>query len=94
MSHTPVRLHPLRWLAMVLRLFAHLLKAWPLLLILLMLLSPITPHLLWEYDYRQVGTHKYKTQCRYIGVHGLKSQPAYGDCAFIQFINTHERTIL
>ena len=42
--YTPKRLRPLKVLAMIVRFIVRLLKLWPLLLIVMALLSPITPH--------------------------------------------------
>jgi len=76
------RLRPLRILAMGLRFIARLLQLWPLLLSAMLLISPITPHLRWNYHPENTDSR----QCDYMGVRGLKLRNTSG-CPFIAFMS-------
>jgi len=76
------RLRPLRILAMGLRFIARLLQLWPLLLGVTLLISPITPHLRWNYHPETQAS----VQCDYLGVHGYRVRNK-NSCPFIAFIS-------
>lgn len=78
-----------RWSAFAygLRLLANLLKAWPLLLLLALLLSPRTPHLLWSYRSAEMGSHRLERECFYLGIRGaVRHQPGL-HCPLIAMID-------
>lgn len=86
--YAPKKLRPLRLLSELLRGLASLLDLWPLLLLVALLLSPVSPHLRWTYTYEQHGNQRYYHACTYLGVRGLVPFPVvYGDCPVILMIN-------
>lgn len=74
------------------KLFAGLLKAWPITLIAIHFLSPIGVHMRWEYEY--VGHYSNKTflRCDYIGSRGvLEAVPHLPpDCPFFTILDSRE----
>ena len=83
-----VHVHPLRWLAFAIRGLAHLMRVWPLLLVLGLMISPIKPYMRWEYTYN-IHT-RYITHCTYIGLSGLQNYNASGSCPVIKFFDTRQ----
>jgi hypothetical protein len=83
--------NPLRLVSMCLRTLARLIQRWPLVLLAACIISPISPHVLWEYQYQIHGIKRYKTACTYVGFRGYVHLPAYGDCSFIDIIDTRGR---
>lgn len=86
-----IQIHPLRWCAAMLRIVARLLTIWPLLLIAVCVISPISPHVLYQYSYIQQGSHKLKLSCRYIGARGFVFYKKQGKCPVITLIDRRER---
>ncbi|GAB4182361.1 MAG: hypothetical protein Tsb002_03540 [Wenzhouxiangellaceae bacterium] len=78
-----------RWsvIAYGLRALAYLLKAWPLLLLLTLLLSPRTPHLLWTYRSVAMGPHRLDRDCLYLGIHGAVRHQPGRRCPLIALID-------
>lgn len=85
--YRPRRIKPWRVLAGAVRLLAMLIKAWPLALLTFVLLSPVTPHMLWEYTYTELGQHRVYQRCRYLGIRGWVNHRPGADCPFIALIN-------
>ena len=72
------------------RLFGALLRKWPLFVILLICVSPVGPHVRWEYQY--VGSYSNKTyiRCDYMGSRGLLEDVPHlpPDCPFIVILDS------
>ena len=80
-----------RWGAMGLRTLAHLLHHWPWLLLAAAFLSPISPHMLWQYDYIQhPGGNKLMIRCRYLGPHGFRPYKRGFDCPYFVLIDSRD----
>ena len=62
-----------------------LLMKWPLLLIAAFFLSPVGPHLLWEYHYR--GSRDVRFNCSYIGSRGLVHPGYVEGCPYIAWLD-------
>lgn len=79
-----------RWgkvFAFMLRGLAGLLSRWPLFVIAAILISPIGPHLRWQYTYQQHGTYLYMLDCQYIGSRGFVRYREDGKCPVIAIID-------
>lgn len=61
-----------------------------LLLIVIVLLSPLSPALLWEYEYNQIGSERAYTRCTYLGFRGLVTPDMRGDCPSIMMLNAND----
>lgn len=89
--YTQKRIRPLRLVAMGVRFIARLIKLWPLVLIIVVLTSPITPHIRWDYRYIDTGDTRLITHCRYLGVKGYV-HPGISECHLIAFF--HHQSLL
>ncbi|MCU7805675.1 MAG: hypothetical protein KZQ96_21015 [Candidatus Thiodiazotropha sp. (ex Lucinoma borealis)] len=87
MHYKPKRLHPFRLIAMVLRSLAGLLSVWPILALAAFFVSPIGPHMRWQYTYEQRGTHRQMIACEYLGSRGFVYYQRYGNCPFFTIID-------
>ena len=86
MSNRDRRLHALSLLAWTM---GRALRAWPLILVAAFFLSPVGPHLLWEYHYRD--SREYRFDCSYIGSRGL-IHPGYVEgCPYIAWLDARGR---
>ncbi|MEN8129338.1 MAG: hypothetical protein ABFS45_03915 [Pseudomonadota bacterium] len=85
--YTHKRLRPWRIVAMALRGLVSLLSIWPLLLIAAFFLSPVGPHLRWQYSYQLHGVHRHYIACEYIGSRGFVYDMRNGDCPLITIID-------
>ncbi|MEM7220027.1 MAG: hypothetical protein AAF515_16795 [Pseudomonadota bacterium] len=90
-SYQPKRIHLWRLVSASLRgvaaLVKTLAKAWPLALIAVCFLSPISPHLRWSYTYTDVGSYRVYRDCAYLGVTG-EIFPDYSEtCPLIALID-------
>jgi hypothetical protein len=79
------KLKPLNLTAMLLRLLVVLIKQWPLILVVLVIVSPISPHIRWQYNYYH--DDGYKFNCHYMGTKGLVRYARTGDCPLIIWID-------
>ncbi len=82
----------LRALAKVARLIGGMLGYWKLALIALFFLSPVGPHLRWEYTYRgdrDPFCQRSYTSCTYLGSRGFITPAITVDCPFI-ILNARE----
>lgn len=87
--YQPKKITPLRLLAMGLRALAGLLGHWPLFVVIAVLASPISPHVLVTYEYRHAAYgHSFKTHCRYLGARGWVEVTPNDDCPFIALLDT------
>jgi hypothetical protein len=84
-------LFPLKMIAALLRLLGRLQRIWPLLALTAFILSPIGPHLLWTYEYRNIYGNRIITNCQYLGSHGVIA-PAMKDdsCPVIAWLDARE----
>lgn len=84
----------IRWakvFASFIRGLAGILSRWPLLLLAVFLLSPIGPHLRWQYTYEQRGSYRYMLDCKYIGSRGFVEYRAGGECPVFAIIDRKKR---
>lgn len=65
---------------------------WWWLLVIAFLISPVGPHMLWNYQYRQYGTGGAKSyfNCHYIGSRGSIEPDVPADCPFLIFIDSRD----
>ena len=91
MHYKPKRLHPFRLVAKALRGLVSLLSVWPLLLVSAFFVSPVGPHLLWDYLYEQRGSYRFMHACRYIGSRGFVYSQHMGECPYVTIID--QRTL-
>lgn len=60
------------------------LRVWPLLLVVVFILSPITPHLRWSYQYHTWGgEHRVYFNCQYLSINGLSFPDFSPTCPLI-----------
>lgn len=86
--YKPKKIKPLRLVAMVLRGIARSFSAWPLILIAAIVVSPISPHMRWNYHYQDFGSgNRIYTACEYLGARGYVSYMRDGDCPFITLVD-------
>ena len=72
------------------KLISALLQRWPLVLVLAFFLSPVGPHVRWEYTYRDVyGVRSYGS-CDYMGSRGRITPYGPSDCPFIAWLDSRE----
>lgn len=83
------KLKPLNLTAMLLRLMVVLIRQWPLILIVLAIVSPISPHIRWQYNYHR--NDSYKFNCHYMGTRGLVRYARTGDCPLIIWIDYRDK---
>ena len=86
--YIPRKLRPWALTSLVLRGVIRLLELWPLVMLLLVYLSPIQPHFRYEYRYFMVGRTKIMTDCDYLGLHGFTKYRDGSFCPFIVLIDT------
>ena len=86
--YTPKKLKAWRLLAMSLRALSRVLNLWPLVVLAAVILSPIGPHIRWQYTYEQRGPYRHYVACQYLGGQGVVHyvQPP-GECPFITLID-------
>ena len=85
--YRPVRVRPFRVLAWSLRGIAKVIALWPLWLFAALLLSPVGPHLRWQYSGKIPGTDGPVSSCLYLGVRGFVPQARRGACPFFVLID-------
>ncbi|NQZ10817.1 MAG: hypothetical protein HRT35_27000 [Algicola sp.] len=76
----------LNMLSALFRGLAQILKLWPILLVVGCYFAPVSPHLRWEYTYRDQGHVRIYGACQYIGIHGLRSYMRGQQCPVIALI--------
>ena len=84
------RLFVLRCASLILKAMSFLLNHAALLLLLAFVLSPISPHLLWEYEYREIGRERVTTRCTYLGSRGFVTPDMRGVCPSIMILNAND----
>ena len=86
--YSPTKIRPLRLLAVTLRALASVVRLWPLALIGLFVLSPVGPHMRWQYTYHEYGLHRVYTACEYLGSSGfVEYMDREGNCPFFTVID-------
>jgi hypothetical protein len=78
-----------KWFMMLLwlpfKLIIFLLPLLPILFIVGLFLLPETPHLRWQYQYRDIGNSRVYVSCDYIGINGMVVSIT-DRCPFIAFL--------
>lgn len=74
-------------LAAFFRLLSEIVRQWKILALVLFFLSPIGPHLRWEYTYREVGSHRVYLSCTYLGSRGFITPDYVENCPFIAWLD-------
>jgi hypothetical protein len=75
-------------LAAMSRMISGVLDHWRLALIAALFLSPVGPHLRWEYQYRDVYGHRAYVSCTYLGARGFITPDYIEECPIIAVIDT------
>ncbi|WP_456417146.1 hypothetical protein [Thiolapillus sp.] len=92
MSHyKPKRIRGTKVFASFIRSIAGVLSCWPLLLLAAFLISPIGPHLRWQYTYEQRGSYRYMLDCKYIGSRGFVRYREGGECPVFVIIDRRKQ---
>lgn len=81
------RFSVLSLLAGIARMTGHLLAYWKLLLIAVFFVSPVGPHLRWEYTYRDAYGHRSYVSCTYLGSSGFITPGYLDDCPVIAWLD-------
>ena len=74
--------------AIAARIISALLDRWPLVLIVLFFISPVGPHLRWEYTYRGVGDYRSYVSCTYLGSRGFVTPSYMDDCPVFAWLDS------
>ena len=81
----------LRLLAMGLRGLSTMLGSWAWILLAVVILSPISPHVLIQYRETSYGTYRTQFNCEYLGSRGfIKHMPVRGNCPLITIIDRRD----
>ncbi|MES9972521.1 MAG: hypothetical protein ABW092_21000 [Candidatus Thiodiazotropha sp.] len=92
MNHyKPTRLRGRQVLAQFIRIIAGMLERWPLLLLAVVIVSPVGPHLRWNYAYEQRGTYRHMFACEYLGSRGFINHVEAGRCPVFTIIDTRKK---
>ena len=75
-------------MAAIFRMISGVLEYWKLALVAAFFLSPIGPHLRWEYQYRDVYGHKVFVNCTYLGARGFITPDFLEDCPVVAIFDT------
>jgi hypothetical protein len=86
----PTRLRWRQGLARFIRFIAGMLERWPLLLLAIVIVSPVGPHLRWNYTYRDVGQNRVYVACDYLGVRGVVPYRRGSECPLLVLIDLRE----
>lgn len=89
--YSPQKFRPFAWLSMLLRSTAYLLRHWFLLLIAALMISPIGPHLLVWYTYKEFNGYRVYNDCLYLGGRGLLKRDNSNDCPVIMIIDRRDK---
>lgn len=74
-------------LAGIARITSHLLDYWKLAFIAAFFLSPVGPHMRWEYTYRDTYGHRTYVSCTYLGSRGFITPDYLDDCPMIAWLD-------
>ena len=75
-------------LGWLLKQIGGLFRFWPLVLIAVFFISPVGPHLRWEYTYTDVYGRRVFHACTYLGARGFIITDGYPDCPFVAVLDT------
>ena len=82
------RIRGFQILAYPFKALAYVLNHWLFFLIIAIVVSPITPHMLIEYSYINRGTQRYMVDCNYLGARGtLRYVESGGKCPLVTIID-------
>ena len=79
-----------RWhiLSLALRTIIAALRHWFLIVIAVVVIHPISPHVLWRYSYSQISSHmRIYSDCQYWGIRGLVRYQKDNDCPLLLMID-------
>ena len=62
----------------------------PLIAAALLLLSPVGPHLRWEYQYTESAGTRFYMRCSYLGSRGLIAPAIVDNCPLLAWLDTRE----
>jgi len=79
-------------LAMVFRGAGGLVKFWKLALVAALLLSPVEPHLRWEFTYTDRGSYRVYHTCTYLGARGFITPPI-SECPLVIILDTRQGSL-
>lgn len=81
-------------LAHMLRTLSSVLKHWPLIVLAALILSPVGPHLRWQYTAIDAPSGLIYLRCHYIGARGLIAdvQREIPACPLVAVIDTRRRS--
>lgn len=74
--------------AIAARMIGGLLNHWPLAVVALFFLSPVGPHLRWEYTYRGYGDYRSYVSCTYLGSRGFVTPIFMDDCPMVAWLDS------
>ena len=77
-------------LAALLRGLSALMSYWKPLLVILVLLSPVGPHIRWNHSYTGSPEHPRFTRCVYLGARGLITPPLTPSCPLIAWLDARK----
>ena len=86
--YKPQKIRPWQSTAFVLRALAGLVGIWPVLLLALAVLSPVSPHLRMTYHYVGSASRPRITDCEYLGFRGWLHVD--GDCPLVAIIDRRD----
>jgi hypothetical protein len=67
---------------------SRLLQKWLVVLIAIFFLSPVGPHLRWEYQYRGANEYRTYSNCTYLGSRGFFKPGYIGNCPLIAWLDS------
>ena len=74
--------------AIAARMIGNMLDRWPLVLIVLFFISPVGPHLRWEYTYRGPYDHGNFVSCTYLGSRGFVTPLYMDNCPILAWLDS------
>ena len=77
-------------LAILSRGLAKIFGLWPFALIFVLYWSPVSPHLRWEYTYREVYGARVYIACTYLGAQGFVTPYGLHDCPVIAMLDARD----
>ena len=77
----------LRALSLVSRLISVILSRWFLVAVVVFFVSPVGPHIRWEYSYEGRGGTRFYTRCTYLGSRGFTVPNFFGECPFFAILD-------
>lgn len=78
-------------LAITSRTISRLIERWPLILIAVMVLSPVSPHIRLSETYGSLNGTSGRFACRYLGARGIIYGDVGGNCPLIALLDISDR---